>query len=276
MALALALGGCARIGLAGSGPSHTVRFAIAADPQTLDPLFAHADASSVEQQLARLAFEPFIDVDAQGRPVPVLLDAHPDRRQRRSLARRPHDRLPPAARRALARRRPGDRARRALHACTRSSIRPQSGPFARRLRPDRARRAHRRRTPCASRCKAPWAPAVATLVQLRHRAAVRSARASARKDKRRSTAPRSATSRLATGRTTSSRGSAATISSTRRTRTIGAVRRSRSTSRSGSSPIPAPNYTALQSGALDWNLLSPVQEQGCRGRPSRFVTSRWR
>ncbi len=55
----------------------TVHFAIAADPQTLDPLFAHADASSVEQQVARLAFEPFIDIDAQGRPVPELLDRIP-------------------------------------------------------------------------------------------------------------------------------------------------------------------------------------------------------
>ncbi len=54
-----------------------VRFAIAADPQTLDPLFAHADASSVEQQLARLVFEPFIDLDQRGRPVPVLLDRIP-------------------------------------------------------------------------------------------------------------------------------------------------------------------------------------------------------
>ncbi len=55
----------------------TVRFAIAADPQTLDPLFAHADAGSVEQQVARLAFEPFIEIDAQGRPVPELLDRIP-------------------------------------------------------------------------------------------------------------------------------------------------------------------------------------------------------
>jgi peptide/nickel transport system substrate-binding protein len=55
----------------------TVHFAIAADPQTLDPLFAHADANSVEQQLARLAFEPFIDIDEHGRPVPALLDRIP-------------------------------------------------------------------------------------------------------------------------------------------------------------------------------------------------------
>jgi peptide/nickel transport system substrate-binding protein len=58
-------------------PSDRVRFTIAADPQTLDPLFAHADANSVEGQLARLAFEPFIDIDARGRAVPVLLDRIP-------------------------------------------------------------------------------------------------------------------------------------------------------------------------------------------------------
>ncbi len=55
----------------------TVRFSLAADPQTLDPLFAHVDANSVEQQVARLAFEPFIDVDERGRAVPVLLDRIP-------------------------------------------------------------------------------------------------------------------------------------------------------------------------------------------------------
>jgi peptide/nickel transport system substrate-binding protein len=62
---------------ASGGEEHSVRFAIAADPQTLDPLFAHADASSVEQQVARLAFEPFIDVDERGASVPVLLDRIP-------------------------------------------------------------------------------------------------------------------------------------------------------------------------------------------------------
>src|SRR5471030_1628361 len=51
----------------------TVRFDIPSDPTTLNPLFAHVDANSVEQQLARLAFEPFIDVDERGRQIPVLL-----------------------------------------------------------------------------------------------------------------------------------------------------------------------------------------------------------
>ena len=67
--LAVALAACTRA----TGAADAVRFAIAADPQTLDPLFAHADAASVEGQLARLAFEPFVDVDDRGRLVPVLL-----------------------------------------------------------------------------------------------------------------------------------------------------------------------------------------------------------
>ena len=74
--------GCARTGAGGTAPGanappRTVRFAIAADPQSLNPLFAHVDANSVEQQIARLAFEPFIDVDEHGTPVPVLLDRIP-------------------------------------------------------------------------------------------------------------------------------------------------------------------------------------------------------
>jgi peptide/nickel transport system substrate-binding protein len=56
-----------------TGDRGTVRFDLPADPTTLDPLFAHVDANSVEQQVARLAFEPFIDVDARGKPIPVLL-----------------------------------------------------------------------------------------------------------------------------------------------------------------------------------------------------------
>src|ERR1700751_2061479 len=54
-----------------------VRFDLAADPASLNPLFLHPDAASVEQQAARLAFEPFIDLDAAGHPVPALLDRIP-------------------------------------------------------------------------------------------------------------------------------------------------------------------------------------------------------
>ena len=55
----------------------TVRFNVATDPTGLNPLFAHADAGNVEQQLAHLAFEPFFDIDARGRPVPELLTRIP-------------------------------------------------------------------------------------------------------------------------------------------------------------------------------------------------------
>ncbi len=71
--------GCARSGTSVSpaAAGATVRFALASDPQSLDPLFAHVDANSVEQQVARLAFEPFIDVDEHGVSVPVLLERIP-------------------------------------------------------------------------------------------------------------------------------------------------------------------------------------------------------
>jgi peptide/nickel transport system substrate-binding protein len=72
----LALGGCA-------GPSGeakpAVRFDLAADPRNLNPLFLNPDAASVEQQLARLTFEPFIDLDGRGRPQPELLADIPTR-----------------------------------------------------------------------------------------------------------------------------------------------------------------------------------------------------
>jgi peptide/nickel transport system substrate-binding protein len=72
----IGIAGCARE--QNSPPAAaTVRFALAADPQTLDPLFAHADAAGVEQQVARLVFEPFVDIDERGRTVPVLLDRIP-------------------------------------------------------------------------------------------------------------------------------------------------------------------------------------------------------
>lgn len=79
MLLALLGGGCARIQAPGPAPAEgtTVRFDLPADPSTLDPLFAHVDANSVEGQVARLAFEPFIDVDASGKSVPVLLSRIP-------------------------------------------------------------------------------------------------------------------------------------------------------------------------------------------------------
>ena len=68
--------GCTRTSRA---PLSTVRFDLAADPQNLNPLFLTPDAASVELQVARLAFEPLIDRDAAGRPVPALLEAVPTR-----------------------------------------------------------------------------------------------------------------------------------------------------------------------------------------------------
>ncbi len=73
----LALGACSRAGSPAPADPGVVRFALAADPTTLNPLFIHPDASSVELQVARLAFEPFVDLNAQGRPVPALLDRLP-------------------------------------------------------------------------------------------------------------------------------------------------------------------------------------------------------
>ncbi len=57
----------------------TLRFDLAADPRNLNPLFITPDAASVEQQVARLVFEPFIDFDPEGRPHPALLDEIPTR-----------------------------------------------------------------------------------------------------------------------------------------------------------------------------------------------------
>jgi len=79
IAVAVAVG-CARIAPDGSRATTrgaTVRFDVAADPANLNPLFAHADAGNVEQQLAHLAFEPFYDLDARGEPVPELLAEMP-------------------------------------------------------------------------------------------------------------------------------------------------------------------------------------------------------
>jgi len=68
---ALMLAGCS------TGATHrlpgSVRFDLASDPANLNPLFLHQDAASVEQQVARLSFEPFIDFDPAGREIPQLL-----------------------------------------------------------------------------------------------------------------------------------------------------------------------------------------------------------
>ncbi|HEX3672134.1 MAG TPA: ABC transporter substrate-binding protein, partial [Candidatus Cybelea sp.] len=76
LAALAAIPGCVR----GSGaPADRLRFDLAADPRNLNPLFLSPDAASVEQQVARLAFEPFVDLDERGRPVPILLREIPTR-----------------------------------------------------------------------------------------------------------------------------------------------------------------------------------------------------
>jgi peptide/nickel transport system substrate-binding protein len=73
------LAACGRGGEQAVPHDQTVRFALAADPQTLNPLLLHPDAASVEQQVDRLVFEPFVDLDARGNPVPALLAVVPTR-----------------------------------------------------------------------------------------------------------------------------------------------------------------------------------------------------
>ncbi len=70
--------GCTQAGGRGAPrAAGAVRFDLAIDPANLNPLFLHQDAASVEQQMARLSFEPFIDLDAHGRPIPELLERIP-------------------------------------------------------------------------------------------------------------------------------------------------------------------------------------------------------
>lgn len=45
----------------------------------MNPLFMQPDASLAEAQVARLAYEPFVDLDERGHPVPVLLARIPSR-----------------------------------------------------------------------------------------------------------------------------------------------------------------------------------------------------
>ncbi len=76
LAALAALAACSRPAEPAAG---TLRFDLAADPRTLNPLFIHPDAASAEQQVARLSFEPFIDLDSRGRLVPELLREIPSR-----------------------------------------------------------------------------------------------------------------------------------------------------------------------------------------------------
>jgi peptide/nickel transport system substrate-binding protein len=78
--LALLLSSCTNAGRAPGGPfGSTVVFNVAADPSSLNPLFIHPDSSSVDLEIDRLMFEPFVDIDSSGRPIPELLSEIPTR-----------------------------------------------------------------------------------------------------------------------------------------------------------------------------------------------------
>jgi peptide/nickel transport system substrate-binding protein len=261
-ALLLAGAACTRTADA-PAPSATIRFAIAGDPQTLDPLFAHADASSVEQQLARLAFEPFIDIDARGRPVPVLLarvptvangDLSPDGRTivyhlRRGV--RWQDGVPVTAADVLF----------TLHAIVdpRNPIRSREGY-------DRVERAERiDDSTVRVVLKAPWAPAVATLFSY-------------------GTAPQYVLpahllaheprlDRAPFGGAPVGNGPYRLVSWERGERLVYAANPTYWRGRPATArleirivPDPGTNFTSFLSGALDWNLISPVQQQAMLGR----------
>ena len=265
--LALLISGCTRVA-SGSNPDTasgaTVRFAIAADPQTLDPLFAHADANSVEQQLARLTFEPFIDVDERGRPVPVLLDRIPTvanggiSHDGRTIVYhlRPgvtwSDGTPVTARDVL---------------FTLRAITDDRNPVRSREGYDRIARAQRidDRT-VRMVLRSAWAPAVATLFSY-------------------GTAPQyvlpahllagvSPLDRASFGSLPVGDGPYRLVSWQRGERLVyapnprywrGGPRRPRLDVRVIADP--GANFTALQSGALDWNLISPVQQRSISSKP---------
>ena len=168
---------CPAASAAAARPADVVRFDLAADPRKLNPLFLSPDAASVEQQVARLAFEPFVDLDARGRPSGAAA-GDPNASQRRPLGRRPDDRY--RLRRGVlwSDGGPVTRRRRALHAA-RDPRSAQSGPLARRLRADRPRlRAADARTVVFHLTRA-WAPAVTDVFLVRLFAAVRLAGARA-------------------------------------------------------------------------------------------------
>jgi peptide/nickel transport system substrate-binding protein len=263
-ALIVVCSGCTKTGgSTASGPS-TVRFALAADPQTLDPLFAHVDASSVEQQVARLTFEPFIDLDEHGAQVPVLLDRVPTvenggvsrdgrvitYRLRRGV--RWQDGVPVTAHDVVW----------TLHAILddRNAVRSRAGY-------DRVAKAEEldERTVRVT-LKEPWAPAVATLFSY-------------------GTAPQYVLPAHLLEKETNLEQSAFSshpvgdgpyrfVSWTRGDHLVyepnpsywrGAPKLARIDVRI--IPDPGTNFTLLQSGGLDWNLLSPTQRESL-GKPA--------
>ncbi len=264
LAVLVAAAACSRTDAPPGPVPATLRFAIAADPQTLDPLFAHADANGVEGQLARLAFEPFIDVDARGRALPVLLARIPTRangdlsadgrtivyRLRRGV--RWQDGVPVTAADVLF----------TLHAI----VDPRN-PVPSREGYDRIARAERLDDYTVRVVlKAPWAPAVATLFSY-------------------GTAPQYVLpahllakeprlDRADFGAAPVGDGPYRFVAWERGDHLEYAAnarywRGSPHVQRLDIRVVPDPgtNFTALQSGALDWNLISPAQQQAVLHRP---------
>lgn len=271
VAVACALALAAASAVAAGVPQGVVRFAIAADPATLDPLFAHADAAGVEAELARLAFEPFVDVDAQGRTVPVLLervptvgngDLSPDGRTivyRLRAGVRWEDGVPVTARDVLF----------TLHA-----ILDDRNPVPSRAGYDRIASAEAldART-VRIRLKEPWAPAVASFFSA---GTTPQYVLPAHLLERESRLDRAAFGSHPVGdgpfRLVSwQRGEGLVYAAN-----LGYWRGPPHVARLEVRIVPDPgtNFTALQSGALDWNLLSPAQWASVANRPGlrfRFV-----
>jgi peptide/nickel transport system substrate-binding protein len=64
---------CAAAALLGAVPGPVLRFNVASDPSTLNPLLTLPDSGASALIAERLLFEPFVDLDGAGRPVPILL-----------------------------------------------------------------------------------------------------------------------------------------------------------------------------------------------------------
>ncbi|HEV2738983.1 MAG TPA: peptide ABC transporter substrate-binding protein [Candidatus Elarobacter sp.] len=263
------LAACSRPGdsVSGGAPASTVRFALAADPQSLDPLFAHVDANSVEQQVARLAFEPFIDVDERGTPVPVLLDRIPTV-ENGGLSR--DGRVITYTLRAGVRWQDGVAVSARDVVWTLHAILDDRNPVRSRAGYDRVANAEalNARTVRVT-LKEPWAPAVATLFSY-------------------GTAPQyvlpahllEKEAKLETSAFAShpvGNGPYRFVSWTRGDHLVyeanpsywrGAPKVARLDIRIV--PDPGTNFTLLQSGGLDWNLMSPSQRQSL-GKPAQLA-----
>ena len=242
-----------------------MHFAIADDPQTLDPLFAHADANSVEQQLARLAFEPFIDIDTRGRAIPVLLARIPTvangdlSRDGRTIVYRLRrgarwqDGVPVTARDVL---------------FTLRAIVDPHNPVRSREGYDRVASAVRVDDHTVRiELKSPWAPAVATLFSYgsapQYVLPAHLLANEARLDQ------------AAFGSNPIGDGPYRFVSWQRGDHLVYEATaaywgRPARAPRLDIRIIPDPgtNFTALASGTLDWNLISPVQEQSLLNKPS--------